>query len=163
MIQAWGEKVTEELHAICNQIRKEGSIPEEWTKSVIVTIRKKGDQSQCSNYRTIVLLSHVGIVLMMVLLERLKAQMERHLSEEQAGFRWDRSTVHQILILRLIVEKAIWKGRYFINWLPKGIRLDQTWCYLGNLQLLPVALYMLRVHQTCYPFGVGELVPISTG
>jgi len=45
----------------------------------------------------------------------LKAQMERHLSEEQAGFRRDRSTVHQILILRLIAEKAIQKGRHFIN------------------------------------------------
>jgi len=52
---------------------------------------------------------------MMVLLESLKAQMERHLSEEQAGFRRDRSTVHQILILRLIAEKAIRMGRNFIN------------------------------------------------
>jgi len=78
MIQVGGEKVTEELHAICNQIWKEGSIPDEWTKTVIVTILKKGDLSQCSNYRTIALLSPVGKVLMMVLLERLKAQMERH-------------------------------------------------------------------------------------
>jgi len=29
IIQAGGEKVTEELHAICNPIWKEGSIPEE--------------------------------------------------------------------------------------------------------------------------------------
>jgi len=50
-----------------------------------------------------------------VLLERLKAQMEMHLSEEQAGFRRHRSTVHQILILRLIAEKAKRKGRHIIN------------------------------------------------
>jgi len=110
------QKVTmEELHAICNQIWKEGSIPEEWTKSVIVTIPKKEDLSQCSNYRTIGLLNHVGKVLMMVLLERSTAQMERHLSEEQARIRRDRSTVHQILILRLIAEKTIRKGKHFIN------------------------------------------------
>jgi Reverse transcriptase (RNA-dependent DNA polymerase) len=115
MIQAGGDKVIEELHAICNQIWKEGRIPEEWTKSVIITLPKKGDLSQCSNYRTVALLSHVGKVLMMVLLERLKAQMEIHLSEEQAGFRRDRSTVHQILILRLIAEKAKRKGRHIIN------------------------------------------------
>ena len=59
--------------------------------------RRLGRMQQ--NYRTIALLSHVGKVLMMVLLERLKAQMEPHLSEEQAGFRKDRSTIHQILIL----------------------------------------------------------------
>jgi len=58
---------------------------------------------------------HVGKVLMIVLLERLKAQMEHHLSEEQAGFRRNISTVHQILILRLIAEKTIRKGRHFIN------------------------------------------------
>jgi hypothetical protein len=43
---------------------------------------------------------------MMVLLERLKAQKELHLSEEQAGFRKDRNTTHQILIIRLLAEKA---------------------------------------------------------
>jgi len=95
--------------------RKEAVLPEKWTKLVIVTIRKKGDLPQCSNYRTIALLNHVGKVLMMVLLESLKAQMERHLSEGQAGFRRDRSTVHQILILRLIAKKPIRKGKYFIN------------------------------------------------
>ena len=37
---------------------------------------------------------------------RLKQQLEAHLSEERAGFRKDRSIVHQILTLRLIAEKA---------------------------------------------------------
>ena len=45
---------------------------------------------------------------------RLKQQVEPQLSEEQAGFRQDRSTVHQILTLRLIAEKAKrhWKKIY---------------------------------------------------
>jgi len=45
------------------------------------------------------------------LLERLKAQMEPHLSEEQAGFKNDRNTTYQILILRLLAEKAKRKSR----------------------------------------------------
>ena len=53
LVQAGGEKVVEELHYIYNQIWKEGSLPEEWAKSVIITIPKKGDLSQRSNYRTI--------------------------------------------------------------------------------------------------------------
>jgi len=79
-IQAGGERVTEELYAICNQLWKEGSMSEDRTLSVIVTIPKKGDLSQCSNYRTIARLSRVGKVLVMMLLERLKAQVERYLS-----------------------------------------------------------------------------------
>jgi Reverse transcriptase (RNA-dependent DNA polymerase) len=52
---------------------------------------------------------------MIVLQERLKAQLEPHLTDEQAGFRKDRSTTHQILILRLIAEKAKRKGRHILN------------------------------------------------
>ena len=48
MNQAVGEKVVEELHALCNQIWKEGIIPEEWAKSVIITIPKKGDLSHAA-------------------------------------------------------------------------------------------------------------------
>jgi len=96
------------MQKICNQAWHEGKAPTEWTKSVIITTPKDGDLADCNNYRTISLLSHASKVLMMVLLERLKAQMEPHMSEEQAGFRKDRNTTHQILILRLLAEKAIY-------------------------------------------------------
>jgi Reverse transcriptase (RNA-dependent DNA polymerase) len=62
--------------------------------------------TECSNYRTIVLINHMCKVLMMVLMVRLKAPVEPYLAEEQAGFRRDRSTTQQILMLRLIAEKA---------------------------------------------------------
>ena len=54
-------------------------------------------------------------VLMMVLLERLKPQVEEHLAEEQAGFRRDRNTTQQILILRLLAEKVKRKGKKVYN------------------------------------------------
>ena len=73
---------------------------------MLVIIPKKGDMTECSNYRTIALLNHMCKVLMMVLLGRLKTQVEPYLAEEQAGFRRDRSTTQQILMLRLIAEKA---------------------------------------------------------
>ena len=41
-----------------------------------------------------------------VVLNRLKVKTEEDMSDEQAGFRKDRSTVQQILMLRLIAEKA---------------------------------------------------------
>src|SRR6218665_190181 len=87
--------------SLCKQVWKESRVPEEWTKSLIVTIPKKGDLTECKNYRTIALMSHIGNVLMIVLLYRLKAQTEEYLADEQAGFRKDRSTVQQILMLRL--------------------------------------------------------------
>ena len=115
MIKAGGHKLMKEIHGICNQIWRGESTPEEWIQSVLVTIPKKGDLTDCRNYRTIALMSHVGKIFMMILLERLKAQTEEHLADEQAGFRKDRNTVQQILLLRLIAEKAKRKGREVYN------------------------------------------------
>ena len=118
------------------------------------------------NYRTIALLSHVGKVLMMVLLERLKAQMEPHLSEEQAGFRKDRSTIHQILILRLIAEKAKRKGRHILNCFIDfrkafdSIKHDVTWATLRSYgvgaRLIKILQNICEISQSAVRVG-GEL------
>ena len=115
LIQAGGEVLIDHIHAICQKAWEQERMPEEWTKSVIITIPKKGDLRECSNYRTISLMNHMSKVMMMILLERLKPQLEPYLSEEQAGFRKDRSTIQQILTLRLMAEKALEKGNKIYN------------------------------------------------
>jgi len=54
-------------------------------------------------------------VLMAVPLERLKPQVEAYVDEEQAGFRSDRNTAQQMLILRLLTEKMKRKGKGVYN------------------------------------------------
>ena len=115
MIQAGGVQLVRQIHLLCNKAWNESTIPEEWSKSILVPIPKKGDLSQCANYRTISLINHTGKILLIILLNRLKHQLEPHLSEEQAGFRKDRITVHQILTLRLIAEKAKRHGKKIYN------------------------------------------------
>jgi len=97
------------------KIWTKGKVPEEWTKSLLVVISKKGDLADCSNYRTIALTSRMGKVLMLVLLNRLKAHVEDYLADEQAGFRKDRNTVQQILMLRQIAENAKRKNKKIYN------------------------------------------------
>jgi L-rhamnose mutarotase len=111
MLQAGGEQLVRHIHKLCNKAWHKGTIPEDWGKSILVPIPKKVDLSECSNYRRISLISHTGKVLLIVLLNRLKQQLDPFLSEEQAGFRKDRSTVHQILIIRLLAEKAKRQGK----------------------------------------------------
>ena len=115
MLQAGGEQLARQIHKLCNKAWHEGTIPEEWGKSILVPIPKKGDLSNCSNYRTISLINHTGKVLLIVLLNRLKNHLDPYLSDEQAGFRKDRSTVHQILPLRLLAEKAKRQGKKIYN------------------------------------------------
>ena len=114
-LQAGGEQLAHAIHKLCNKAWNEGIIPEGWNKSTLVPIPKKGDLSECSNYRTISLINHTGKVLLIVLLNRLKQQLDPSLSEEQAGFRKDRSAIHQILTLRLLAEKAKRQGQKVYN------------------------------------------------
>ena len=115
MIVAGGEAVARELHYLCNKAWLESRIPDEWTKSTLVVIPKKGDLSLCSNYRTIALMNHVCKILMLILLERLKTQIEPYIADTQAGFRKDHSTMQQILILRLIAQEAKKKNKLIFN------------------------------------------------
>ena len=99
-----GEDLTKNIVEISKWIWNNEELPQIWAQSILVTIPKK-DILNCSNYRTISLISHSSQILLLIL-NRLQAQLEMYLSKEQAGFRANRSTVQQILTLRLIAKKA---------------------------------------------------------
>ena len=77
-------------------------------------------------------------ILLLVLLNRLKTQIEKHLADEQAGFRKDRNTVPQILTLRLIAEKAKRKNKLVYNCFIDfqkafdSVQQDTLWATLGS-------------------------------
>ena len=60
------------LHSICQQIWKTQQWPQEWKKSVIIPIPKKGNGKECSNYRTTALISHTSKVMIKILQARLQ-------------------------------------------------------------------------------------------
>ena len=45
MIQAGGEQLVRQIHQLCNKVWSETTIPEEWSKSILVSIPKKGNFS----------------------------------------------------------------------------------------------------------------------
>ena len=59
------------LHSICQQIRKTQQWPQDWKRSVIIPIPKKGNAKECSNYCTIALISHASEVTLKILQARL--------------------------------------------------------------------------------------------
>ena len=81
-------KVTADiLHELFIKIWNEGSFPSDWKEGHLVKIPKKGDVSNCNNYRGITLLSIPGKVFNRIILERIKDSVDGKLREEQAGFR----------------------------------------------------------------------------
>ena len=60
------------LHSICQQIWKTQQGPWYWKRSVFIPIPKKGNAKECSNYRTIALISHTSKVIVKILQARLQ-------------------------------------------------------------------------------------------
>ena len=78
----------------------------DWKRSVFIPIPKKGNAKECSNYRTISLISQVSKVMLKILQARLQQYMNHDLPDVQAGFRKGRGTRDQIANIRWIAEKA---------------------------------------------------------
>ena len=74
---------------------------------VLISIPKKGNANECSNYCTIALISHASKVMLKTLQARLQQYMNRELPDVQAGFRKCRGTRDQIANICWIMEKAI--------------------------------------------------------
>ena len=67
---------------------------------------KKGNAKECSNYRTIALISHASKVILKILQARLQQYVNRELPDVQADFRKGRGTRDQITNIHWIIEKA---------------------------------------------------------
>ena len=80
--------------------------PQDWKRSVFIPVPKKGNAKECSNYRTIALISHASKVMFKILQARLQQHVNRELPDVQAGFRKGRGTRHKIANIRWIMEKA---------------------------------------------------------
>ena len=60
------------LHSKCQQIWKTQQWSQDWKTSVFIPIPMKGNAKECSNYHTIVLISHASKVMFKVLQARLQ-------------------------------------------------------------------------------------------
>ncbi|KAK3535500.1 hypothetical protein QTP70_016924 [Hemibagrus guttatus] len=106
-VEVWkclGEAAVEFLTSLFNRILESEKIPEEWRRSVLVSIFKnKGDVMSCSNYRGIKLMSHTMKLWERVVEARLRKVVE--ICEQQYGFMPRKSTTDAIFAMRILMEK----------------------------------------------------------
>ena len=94
------------LHSICQQIWKTQQWSQDWKRSVFIPILKKGNAKECSNYRTIALISHASKVMLKILQTSLQEYLNCELPDVQVGFRKGRGTRGQIANIRWIIKEA---------------------------------------------------------
>ena len=116
MLKCSENDAVKQLYSLFNSIRKDQCVPEDWKKSLIVKVPKKGDLAECDNYRGISLLSVPSKILCRVLIDRVKSGVDEMISQEQTGFRSGRGTSEQIFALRNILEQCQeWQALVYIN------------------------------------------------
>ena len=137
------------LHSICQQIWKTQQWPQDWKRPVFIPIPKKGNAKECSNYRTIALISHSKVMLK-ILQARLQQYMNRELPDVQAGFRKGRGTRDQIANILWIMEKGreFQKSIYFcfIDYAKAFDCVDhhKVWKILKEMGILDHLICLLR-------------------
>ena len=145
-------------------IWKSEKVPEEWRKSTLIKLFKKGDAAKCDNWRGISLLSIPGKLFSQIILRRIQTALDKHLRDEQHGFRPSRSCSDLIYVLRMMIEECNeWRQKMYLVFVDfekafDSIHRDSLWNilrYYGipeKLVSLIIALYentecCVRTHE----------------
>ena len=85
LFQILKDDAVEVLHSICQQIGKTQQWPQDWKRSVFILNPKKDNAKECSNYCTIVFISHATKVMLKILQARLHQHMNKELPNSRCS------------------------------------------------------------------------------
>ena len=150
------------LHSMCQQIWKTQQWLQDWKKSVFILNPKKGSAKECSNYGTIVLISHDSKVMIKILQARLQQYMDQELPDVQGGFIKGRKTRDQIANICWIIEKArkfqINIYSCFIDYAKDFDGMDQNKLW-KSLKQIGIPNHLTCLWETCMQVKKQQLEP----
>ena len=104
MLVACGELGIKKICNLANKIYDSGTILMQMRQSVFIAIPKKGDLSNCNNYRLISLMSHVTKIILRIILARVRNKINPEIRWEQFGFQKNKGTRNAIFVMRTLAE-----------------------------------------------------------
>ena len=104
MIKAGGRISHSEIHKFNNSIWNKEGLPEEW-KSITVPNYKKGDKTECRNYKGTSLLPTTYKILSNIQMSRLTPYAEQIMRDHQRGIQCKKSITDYIFCICQILEK----------------------------------------------------------
>jgi hypothetical protein len=122
-------------------------LPDQWKESIIVPVHKRGDKTNCSNYRGISLLSTSYNILSNILLSRLSPYIDEMIGD------------HQIFCIRQILEKKWEYNELFVDFKKAydSVRREVLYNILREFgaPMKLVRLIKMCLHETCSKVRIG--------
>ena len=87
LLKKGGINVIKYFHQLCSTIWERKEWPDDWRTSFFVVLPKRGNTSECSNNRTIALISHSSKTLLKIIANQMQERLHSEIAEELAGFR----------------------------------------------------------------------------
>ena len=134
----------------------------DWGKDTIVKIPKKGDLTNCNNWRGITLLSIPSKIFCNIIIKRLSIAVNKVLRKEQAGFRKGRGCTDHIFTLINIIEQCTeWQRELCINFVDfeKGfdnIHRDSLWRIPHTYGVPPHIVDLIKLFYENYICTIGQ-------
>src|SRR6478609_8215615 len=102
-----GAKGTKELVELCKEMYVKGIWPSDFTRVVMIPLKKKMNAVECSDHRTISLISHASKILLKILTNRTVARARNFIGRNQFGCRKGCGTRYAIGVVRIIWESSL--------------------------------------------------------
>ena len=113
MLKALDDYGIIQLTHLLNRIYDKGYLPSDFLESVFITLPKKQTKAtECGDFRTISLMSHIMKLLLKIILKRNRVLLNENSGETQFGFKSGSGTRDAIFTMRIITEKCLEKGKY---------------------------------------------------
>lgn len=167
-----GDKIKDAMLKTINDIGAGQSLPDEWRRSKLVPIYKKGCRNDAKNYRGICISDTVYKLWTQILLARLMKQVDNMglIPDNQAGFRKGRSTIDNIFILVTLINMTHQNGKrmygFFIDLkaafdkIPRG----KMWAKMTKLGLPADIIDCIREIYDATPVEMeDEVFYLTTG
>ena len=138
MLKVESQELPKILQEILQKIWETEEIPNDWKTGIIIKLPKKGDLSNCNNWRGITLLSITSKIFGRIILRRITGAIDSILRQEQTGFRKGRSCMDHIFTLRQIIEQSEeWNSALYIVFVDfekafDSVHRDSMWRILRH-------------------------------
>jgi len=109
-LKVLGERGEKELVTLCKEMYIKGKWPEDFTRVVMIPLQKKANAVECSDHRTISLISHASKIMLKVLTKRIEEKAKDLIGRNQFGFRRGCGTRDAIGVIRVLCERSMEHG-----------------------------------------------------